>query len=171
MRWPYLKAAAVFTPTLLFGGNSGIIGRVKIKVKYQLQGSPPRARDSRVVLVGTYRGDQFAKWRGWYNYPISDGDFSRVEHAERVDGKKGNGRSRPPNTPLACVNELWLFNGTKEERRYRAEFVGIKTREELIRDYGYLAWENSRGDAESRRENSTRSTRPNNAAKPHGGFR
>ena len=26
----------------------------------------------KVVLVGTYKGDQLAKWRGWYNYPISD---------------------------------------------------------------------------------------------------
>ena len=44
----------------------------------------------RVVLVGTYRGDQLAKWRGWYNYPISDSDFSRVEHVERVEGRAGS---------------------------------------------------------------------------------
>ena len=25
----------------------------------------------RFVLVGTYKGDQLTKWRGWYNYPIS----------------------------------------------------------------------------------------------------
>lgn len=23
--------------------------------------------DNRIVLVGTYKGDQLAKWRGWYN--------------------------------------------------------------------------------------------------------
>ena len=24
----------------------------------------------RIVLVGTYKGDQLTKWRGWYNYPV-----------------------------------------------------------------------------------------------------
>lgn len=38
---------------------------------------------------------------------------------------------------LNNISELWLYRGTADERRYRAEFVGIKTREELIRDYGY----------------------------------
>ena len=28
----------------------------------------------RMVLVGTYKGDQLTRWRGWYNYPISDKD-------------------------------------------------------------------------------------------------
>lgn len=28
----------------------------------------------RIVLVGTYKGDQLTKWRRWYNYPISDDD-------------------------------------------------------------------------------------------------
>ena len=28
----------------------------------------------RIVLVGTYKGDQLTKWRGWYNYPIADED-------------------------------------------------------------------------------------------------
>ena len=35
------------------------------------------------------------------------------------------------------VTELWLFKGTRDVQRYRAEFVGIKTRGELISDYGY----------------------------------
>ena len=139
----------------------------------------------KVVLVGTYKGDQLTKWRGWYNYPISDSDFSRVEHVERVYGRAQSPvspeRSEPrkrslevcaPQSPAdySCINELWLFNGTKDERRYRAEFVGVKTRQELIDDYGYLAWENSRRGAEAQRENptrSTRSTRPNSSAKPH----
>ena len=30
--------------------------------------------DAHVVLAGTYKGDQLKKWRGWYNYPISDDD-------------------------------------------------------------------------------------------------
>ena len=93
----------------------------------------------RIVLVGTYKGDQLTKWRGWYNFPISDSDFSRVEHVEREDG-----RARSPSAPQSSadysrITELWLFKGTKDERRYKAEFVGIKTREELIRDYGYPA--------------------------------
>ena len=100
----------------------------------------------RIVLVGTYKGDQLTNWRGWYNYPISDSDFSRVEHVERVDG-----RARSPSAPqlpadYSCINELWLFKGTKDERRYKAEFVGVKTREELIRDYGYPAKGKAHGD-------------------------
>jgi site-specific DNA-methyltransferase (adenine-specific) len=100
----------------------------------------------RIVLVGTYKGDQLTDWRGWYNYPISDSDFSRVEHVERVDG-----RARSPSAPqlpadYSCINELWLFKGTKDERRYKAEFVGIKTREELIRDYGYPAKGKAHGE-------------------------
>ena len=35
------------------------------------------------VLVGTYKGDQLTDWRGWYNYPISDGDLSRVARRPR----------------------------------------------------------------------------------------
>ena len=41
--------------------------RVKMKAKVEKQ-------QHRVVLVGTYKGDQLTKWRGWYNYPISDKD-------------------------------------------------------------------------------------------------
>ena len=74
----------------------------------------------RVVLVGTYKGDQLTKWRGWYNYPISDDDKIGAEDA-------------------AKITELWLFNGTKDQRNYKAEFVGVKTRDELVRDYGYPA--------------------------------
>ena len=76
----------------------------------------------RVVLVGTYKGGQLTKWRGWYNYPISDDD-----KITEVDA--------------ASITELWLFKGTRERKTYKAEFVGIKTRDELIRDYGYLSWE------------------------------
>ena len=80
--------------------------------------------DGRIVLVGTYKGDQLKKWRGWYNYPVS-----------------GNGRDALVASDFAKINELWLFNGKKDQRNYKAQFVGVKTREELIRDYGYLAWE------------------------------
>ena len=76
--------------------------------------------DAHTVLVGTYKGDQLTDWRGWYNYPISDDDKITEADAAKID-------------------ELWLFKGTKDERRYRAEFVGVKTRQELIDDYGYPA--------------------------------
>lgn len=81
----------------------------------------------RIVLVGTYKGDQLTDWRGWYNYPISDED--KITDAE-----------------AAKITELWLFKGTKAERRYKAEFVGVKTRQELIRDYGYPATGKAHGE-------------------------
>jgi len=55
----------------------------------------------RIVLVGTYKGDQLTDWRGWYNYPISDED--KITDAD-----------------AAKITELWLFKGTKDERRYKA---------------------------------------------------
>ena len=81
----------------------------------------------RVVLVGTYKGDQLTKWRGWYNYPISDDD-----KITEVDA--------------ASITELWLFNGTKAQRTYKAEFVGIKTRQGLVGEYGYPAKGKPHGD-------------------------
>ena len=85
-----------------------------------------REETAKVVLVGTYKGDQLTRWRGWYNYPISDEDLSRAD--------------------FSLITELWLFNGTKDQKTYKAEFVGIKTREELIRDYGYSAKGKAHGD-------------------------
>ena len=82
---------------------------------------------NRIVLVGTYKGDQLAKWRGWYNYPISDDD--KIAEAD-----------------AASIAELWLFKGTKERRTYKAEFVGVKTRGELVRDYGYPAKGRAHGE-------------------------
>lgn len=82
---------------------------------------------ARIVLVGTYKGDQLTKWRGWYNYPISDDD--KITEAD-----------------AASITELWLFKGTKDQRTYKAEFVGIKTRQELIVDYGYPAKGKAHGD-------------------------
>lgn len=81
----------------------------------------------RIVLVGTYKGDQLTKWRGWYNYPISDKDKINPED-------------------FAKINELWLFQGTSGQKKYKAEFVGVKTREELVRDYGYPAKGKAHGD-------------------------
>ena len=33
----------------------------------------------RVVLVGTYKGDKLTKWRGWYNYPVSEEALPHTE--------------------------------------------------------------------------------------------
>ncbi len=81
----------------------------------------------RIVLVGTYKGDQLSRWRGWYNYPISDDD--KITEADATS-----------------ITELWLFKGTKDLKAYKAEFVGIKTREELVRDYSYPAKGKAHGD-------------------------
>lgn len=81
----------------------------------------------KVVLIGTYKTGQLSKWKGWYNYPISAKD-----KISEVDAAK--------------VNELWLFNGTKAQKNYQAEFVGIKTRKELVEQYGYPAKGKAHGD-------------------------
>ena len=86
-----------------------------------------KTEDNRIVLVGTYKGDQLTKWRGWYNYPISEAD--QIAEAD-----------------AASIAELWLFKGTKEQKTYKAEFVGVKTREELVRNYGYPAKGRAHGE-------------------------
>ena len=137
----------------------------------QKRKAPPRkeAREetAKVVLVGTYKGDQLTRWRGWYNYPISEGDFNvgtpKGGENKQTDlltpnGVRGAGGSQlvatgnadamncvPPD--FSHINELWLFNGTKDQKTYKAEFVGVKTREELIRDYGYPGGSRSRATA------------------------
>ena len=83
--------------------------------------------DTRIVLVGTYKGDQLAKWRGWYNYPISAKDKISEDDA-------------------AKINELWLFKDTTAQKNFKAEFVGIKTRKELVAQYGYPAKGKAHGD-------------------------
>ena len=40
-----------------------------------------RETKERIVLVATYKGDLLTKWRGWYNYPISDADKIGVDNA------------------------------------------------------------------------------------------
>ena len=74
----------------------------------------------RVVLVGTYREGQLEVWTGLYNWPLGPND----EISE---------------TDAAQIGELWLFKGTKEQRSFKATFLGVKTREELVRDYAYPA--------------------------------
>ena len=82
---------------------------------------------SRIVLVGTYKGDQLTKWHGWYNYPIVNADKISADDA-------------------AKITELWLFKGKKDQRNYKASFVGVKTRQELIDGYGYPAKGKAHGD-------------------------
>lgn len=89
--------------------------------------SEGREPKGRVVLVGTYKGDQLTKWRGWYNYPITNEDKIGADDAVKI-------------------TELWLFKGLKEQRNYRASFVGIRTRQELIEDYGYPATGKAHGE-------------------------
>lgn len=90
------------------------------KVNRPSDSCPMHENPKRIVLVGTYKGKQLTDWRGWYNYPISDED--KITEAD-----------------AAAITELWLFKGTKEQRNYKASFVGIKTRRELIDGYGYPA--------------------------------
>ena len=75
----------------------------------------------RIALVGTYK--RRLGQLGWikkfhlYNYPLSQIEVERT-------GNKWND-----------VRELWLYYGVKGLRyRYAAEFIGIKTREEFLRD-------------------------------------
>ena len=46
--------------------------QVRKSVTANVHGSNGSA--NRIVLVGTYKGDQLTAWRGWYNYPIADED-------------------------------------------------------------------------------------------------
>ena len=48
-----------------------------------------RATPERVVLVGTYKGDQLTEWRGWYNYLISDKDKIAVADAAMETATNG----------------------------------------------------------------------------------
>ena len=48
--------------------------------------------EKKVVLVGTYKGDQLTRWRGWYNWPVSDSDFN----AETQSGREGRAGSPLP---------------------------------------------------------------------------
>ncbi len=80
----------------------------------------PKEAVKKTVLVGTYRGDQLEKWRGYYNYPLTDKDAFDLESAKKV-------------------NELWLFRGAADGRFYSAQFVGEFTRDELKAKFGYPA--------------------------------
>ena len=80
----------------------------------------------KIVLVGAYAGTQLTDWPGYYPYPITTDD--------KVDAES-----------CAKVNEIWLFKGIKEPKYFAAEFVGVKTREEL-KTLGYPAKGKGHGD-------------------------
>ncbi len=81
----------------------------------------------KVVLVGTYKGDMLTRWPKWYCYPIRASD--KISDAD-----------------AAKINELWLFRGAADQKNYRAAFVGVKSRDELVRDYGYPAEGKAHGE-------------------------
>ena len=101
--------------------------KAKESVKQTMSENNTADSGAKVVLIGTYKTGQLLKWRGWYNYPISAKDCISESDA-------------------AKINELWLFNGTKEQKSYKAEFVGIKTRKELVSQYGYPAKGKAHGE-------------------------
>ena len=131
------------------------------------------AARGRVVLVGTYRGDQLKDWPGWYCWPLDAGE----SHAKSAKTGRDAPTARPQATSelvtnydespewLPRVTELWLYRGTADERRYRAEFVGVKTREELIHDYGYPGGDVSATKNAKDAKGGSRLSRP---PKPHG---
>lgn len=89
--------------------------------KAQVEETGRAACPHAAVLVGTYKEGQLSwiKRHGIYNYPVKDGD--------EFDEKS-----------FASIKELWLYADVKGTRHvFEAEFVGIKTREELISEYGY----------------------------------
>ena len=143
--------------TLLLRGDSGIIEAVKNTAESQFQDSPQKTGNPRVVLVGTYKGDQLENWCGWYCWPLGKDDFNaepqRRGEKKQTDLLTPNGVredvSRVSGEQIRLlkeITELWLFKGTAEQKSYKAEFVGVKTREELIRDYGYPAKGKAHGD-------------------------
>ena len=80
--------------------------------------SPPPVEP--LVLVGTYHKKQLDKWilpKGLYNYPLYGDDT--IDPAQ-----------------FGRISELWLFLGTKAQRTFNAEFVGVVERSAL-KDYDY----------------------------------
>ena len=107
----------------------------------------PRPPCASAVLVGTYKAKQLAwiKRHGIYNYPVKDGD--------EFDEKS-----------FAAIKELWLYADVKGTRHvFEAEFIGIKTREELVDEYSYPA--SGAFNAETQRRRGGRARPP---GAPHG---
>lgn len=86
-----------------------------------------KTREPHIVLFGTYVHGMLEKWKGFYNYPITDADKITDDDAK-------------------FITELRLYSGKKKERIFKAKFVGIKTRDELVAEYGYKASGKGHGD-------------------------
>ena len=104
-------------------------------------------RTPSAVLVGMCKTKQLVwiKRHGIYNYPVKDGD--------EFDEKS-----------FASIKELWLYADVRGTRHvFEAEFIGIKTRDELVNEYGYPA--NGVFNAETQRRRGGRAVAPR---PPHG---
>ena len=76
------------------------------------------ATQKRVVLVGTYKGEQLTKWRGWYNYPISEKDKIGADDAAKItvvaSGRAGfPGLVRRPSDSVKDDHVPFLKKGYK----------------------------------------------------------
>ncbi len=101
---------------------------LKRKVHKVAPGKVPAEESRKVVLVGAYKSGQLKAWPGYYNYPLTKRDKVDVACAKRV-------------------NEIWLFQGTKDGRFFAAEFVGEFTRDQLVERLGYPAKGRGHGDS------------------------
>lgn len=70
------------------------------------------------VLAGTYDGNQLLDCPGYYYYPVTRKDQIVIDEIEKI-------------------NELWLFNGNKSKKFFSAVFIGVKTTNDLARDFGH----------------------------------
>jgi site-specific DNA-methyltransferase (adenine-specific) len=106
---------------------------------------------ARIVLVGTYKGNQLENWPTWYCWPL-DAEEAPPKATNDIPHKDADAhREREEKLRVSVslceiipdwlprITELWLFQGNKAQKTYKAEFVGVKTRTELVRDYGYPA--------------------------------
>lgn len=102
------------------------MAKLTIPRNHKISAQKAVEEEKKVVLVGTYAGTQLTDWPGFYPYPITQDD--------KVDAES-----------CGKVNEIWLFKGTQEPKYFAAEFVGVKTREEL-KSLGYPAKGKGHGD-------------------------
>ena len=115
------------------------MGNARIKRDEGKQGNG-NARDAapKVVLVGTYKGDQLRVWRGWYCWPIAADEAMHNAQCSMLneDGANGENKHADLLTPngvredvsrvngeqirvLKQINELWLFQGMAQ-KAYKA---------------------------------------------------
>lgn len=104
--------------------------RIRKPVTANVHGSNGSA--NRIVLVGTYKGDQLTKWRGRYNYPVSEADqiaeadaASIAELREKVDFFVQT--KEPPLQSIFYQNRFWDAKSLliKFIRRAKKELIVI----------------------------------------------